>query len=152
MEMHRGRGDLIILISSSPREIVEPLAAALGADGFASTIAEVRDGVYTGGITRLMHGTEKADAVRDFATRLGLDLEKCSAYGDAGGDAHMLELVGNPFCVNPDRTLLATARLRGWNVLTFGVARPKMRGSRDDASRSVRLVSMIRGLSERSLH
>jgi phosphoserine phosphatase len=35
----------------------------------------------------------------------------------------MLEIVGNPRAVNPDRALRRIAQQRGWPVLTFGALR-----------------------------
>jgi hypothetical protein len=45
------------------------------------------------------------------------------AYSDSINDLPMLELVGNPVAMNPDRKLAAVARRRGWQVLDFRVAR-----------------------------
>ena len=35
----------------------------------------------------------------------------------------MLELVGNPVAMNPDRKLSVVARKRGWQILDFRLAR-----------------------------
>jgi len=116
---HRRKRRLIFLISSAPREIVDPLASAIGADGQASTVADSVDGVYTGTISVFMHGKTKADAVRELAERHNLDLQASYAYSDSGGDEPMLEMVGHPYCVNPDRRLRKVAAERGWQSLRF---------------------------------
>jgi phosphoserine phosphatase len=51
-----------------------------------------------------------------FARRRNLDLSRSYAYADAISDLPMLEAVGNPVAVNPDRRLLAAAKDRGWQV------------------------------------
>ena len=152
IKLHRDAGDMIVLVSSAPREIVEPLAKLIGADDFACTDATVKDGFYTGEITTLMHAREKGAAVERFAKTHNLDLSRCAAYGDAAGDVHMLEKVGRPACVNPDRELLAVARAQNWRVLSFV---PHRRGRRDRGLGSfnpTRLMLVLRGISDRTLH
>ena len=41
---------------------------------------------------------------------MGYDLAECYAYSDSVTDVHMLEVVGHPFAVNPDRELRRIAR------------------------------------------
>jgi phosphoserine phosphatase len=80
----------------------------------------VEDGHYTGRALRVLHGAEKADAVRELARREGIDLEASTAYSDSDSDRPFLEAVGNPVAVNPDRALRVTAAEHGWPVLEFG--------------------------------
>lgn len=119
IEWHRRRGDRIFLVSASPHELIDGLGALLGTDGVVATDAEVVDGKYTGRITRLAHGEAKAVAVRELATRFGIDLAASSAYGDSMSDLPMLDLVGRPVAVNADRRLRAEAMQRGWHTLAF---------------------------------
>ncbi len=48
--------------------------------------------------------------------------EHCYAYSDSITDLPMLEAVGHPTVVNPDRALRKEAAARGWPVLTFSRA------------------------------
>ena len=57
--------------------------------------------------------------MREAAERDGLDLEASYAYSDSGTDAPMLEAVGNPVAVNPDRELRRLAEKRGWQIRDF---------------------------------
>jgi HAD superfamily hydrolase (TIGR01490 family) len=117
---HRERGDLVFLVSSSPRAFITVLGALLGVDGVAGTEAEVRDGRYTGRILRLCHGAGKAEAVRELAAAHDVDLGRSYAYGDSfASDLPMLEAVGHPVCVNGDRLLTAHAQRLGWPVERF---------------------------------
>jgi HAD superfamily hydrolase (TIGR01490 family) len=135
LRAHRARGELIFVISSAPYEIVDPFAQAIGADDHASTIAESIDGAYTGRIVVFMHGAAKAVAITKIAALWNVDLKKSSAYADSKGDTQMLELVGNPFCVNPDRGLRAIALERDWPCLRFGSQRDLFRPSRQELRR-----------------
>ena len=65
------------------------------------------------------YGPYKADLIRDVAVRDGVDLDASFAYSDSYTDLPMLEAVGHPVAVNPDRTLLRVARERGWDVQDF---------------------------------
>jgi HAD superfamily hydrolase (TIGR01490 family) len=113
-EVHRERGERVYLVSATLQEILDALAAALGFDGAAGTVAEVEEGRYTGRLERLL---EKPAAVRELAARDGVDLAASTAYSDSHADLPFLESVGNPVAVNPDRALRRTARARGWQVL-----------------------------------
>ncbi len=61
----------------------------------------------------------KAEAIRELAAREGYSLEHCYAYSDSITDLPMLETVGHPSVVNPDRGLRKEAATRDWPVLTF---------------------------------
>jgi HAD superfamily hydrolase (TIGR01490 family) len=120
MELHRAAGHRVYLVSASPEEIVLPLADLLGADGAICSRGEVDDeGRYTGRMAFYAYGESKANAMREIADRTGLDLEASSAYSDSATDLPMLEAVGRPVAVNPDRALAKVARERGWEVRHF---------------------------------
>ena len=57
--------------------------------------------------------------MREIAEREGISLDESYAYSDSMTDLPLLELVGNPHAVNPDRELKAIAEERGWPVLEF---------------------------------
>jgi HAD superfamily hydrolase (TIGR01490 family) len=119
VEQHRDRGERVYIVSAALQEIVDALAAELGFDGALGTICEVQDGAYTGRALRVLHGHAKADAVRELAAGVGIDLAESTAYSDSDADRPFLEAVGRPVVVNPDRALRATAVGRGWPVLEF---------------------------------
>ena len=120
MEAHHRAGDRVYLVSASPEEIVVPLAELLGADGAIASAGEVdEDGRYTGKMAFYASGSGKAEAVRALAARTGLDLVESWAYSDSATDLPMLETVGHPVAVNPDRALARIARERGWETRQF---------------------------------
>ena len=111
MELHRAAGHRVYLVSASPEEIVLPLADLLGVDGAICSRGEVDEqGCYTGRMAFYAYGESKAEAMRELAARTGLDLAASSAYSDSGTDLPMLEAVGRPVAVNPDRALAKVAR------------------------------------------
>ena len=120
MELHRSEDRRIYIVSSSPEEVVRPLAAHFGISGVIATRAEVDDaGRYTGELDFYCYGEQKAEAVRQLAERVGIDLERSYAYTDSITDLPMLEAVGNPVAVNPDRELRRAAEDRDWPVRDF---------------------------------
>ena len=117
---HLAAGERVWLVTATPVELANILSSRLGLTGALGTVAEARDGVYTGALVGgLLHGEAKAAAVRALAAREGLDLALCSAYSDSANDLPMLQLVGHPHVVNPDSRLLAEARQQGWPVHDF---------------------------------
>jgi HAD superfamily hydrolase (TIGR01490 family) len=116
---HRHCGRDVVIVSASGEEIVAPIARALGATHAMATRMVVEDGKYTGEVGFYCYGDGKAAAVRELAVHEGYPLEHCYAYSDSITDLPMLEAVGNPSVVNPDRALRKEAAARGWPVLTF---------------------------------
>jgi HAD superfamily hydrolase (TIGR01490 family) len=119
MEEHRAAGRDVVIVSASGSELVEPIGEMLGADGVVATQMRVADGRYTGEIDYYAYGVNKAVALRRLAGEHGYDLSASYAYSDSATDVHMLEAVGHPFAVNPDRELRREAAARGWPVLVF---------------------------------
>jgi HAD superfamily hydrolase (TIGR01490 family) len=120
IEQHRAAGDLVVIVSASPEEIVAPLGRHLGADStIASRAAVDAAGRYTGAMSFYAYGTYKADAMRALAADEGIDLAGSFAYSDSYTDVPMLEAVGHPVAVNADRVLQRLARERGWETRQF---------------------------------
>ena len=59
----------------------------------------------------------KARAIEELAQTRGYDLAASYAYSDSVTDVHMLEVVGHPFAVNPDKELRRLAGERGWRIV-----------------------------------
>jgi HAD superfamily hydrolase (TIGR01490 family) len=123
-QQHLDAGQRVWLVTATPVELARIIARRLGLTGALGTVAEVRDGRYTGRLVgELMHGEAKAEAVRALADREGLDLTRCTAYSDSANDLPMLTLVGTAVAVNPDTELRSVARARGWQVRDFRTGR-----------------------------
>jgi HAD superfamily hydrolase (TIGR01490 family) len=119
MALHRQERRRIYIVSSSPEEVVRPLASHFGVSGVLATRAKVVDGKYTGELEFYCAGEAKAEAIRRLAERVGIDLAGSYAYSDSITDLPMLEAVGHPVAVNPDRDLRKEAEARGWDIREF---------------------------------
>jgi HAD superfamily hydrolase (TIGR01490 family) len=119
IEEHHRAGRDVVIVSASGAEVVEPIGDLLGADAVVATQMRIADGRYTGEIDFYAYGENKAAALRGLAEEHHYDLSRSYAYSDSVTDLHMLEEVGHPYAVNPDRELRRLANERGWPVLVF---------------------------------
>lgn len=122
IEQHQAAGRDVIIVSASGIEVVEPIGAMLGVDHVIATTLVAEAGRYTGEVAFYAYGPHKATAMQDLAQERGYDLSQSYAYSDSETDVPMLDAVGHPFAVNPDKALRRIAQEKGWPVLTF--ARP----------------------------
>lgn len=117
---HHDAGRPVVIVSSSPEEVVGPLSEYLGADDFIATRSELdEDGNYTGELEFYAYGPYKADAIHEYAAEHGIDLEKSYAYSDSITDVPMLEIVGHPVAVNADKELARYAQEHEWERVDF---------------------------------
>ena len=119
MELHRALGRKIFIVSSSPEEVVRSLAEHLGDVEVIATRAKIEDGKFTGELEFYAYGENKAEMIRHIAEEQGIDLSTSYAYSDSATDLPMLEAVGHPVAVNPDRDLRKEAERRGWQIRDF---------------------------------
>ncbi|MGV9563222.1 HAD family hydrolase [Streptomyces sp. NPDC003480] len=120
IEEHHTAGRDVVIVSTSGAEVVEPIGELLGADRVVATRMVVGDdGCFTGEVEYYAYGPTKAQAIKELAESEGYDLSHCYAYSDSATDLPMLEAVGHPHAVNPDRTLRREALARGWPILDF---------------------------------
>jgi HAD superfamily hydrolase (TIGR01490 family) len=119
IEHHRAAGRDVILVSASGEEMVRPIGELLGITDIVATRMVVTDGRYSGEVEFYAGGPNKAAAIKDLAVEHGYDLADSYAYSDSISDAQLLEAVGHPTAVNPDRGLRRIAAERGWPVIEF---------------------------------
>ncbi|MBH5335770.1 HAD family hydrolase [Streptomyces pactum] len=119
IEEHHAAGRDVVIVSTSGAEVVEPIGEMLGADRVVATRMVVENGVFTGEVEYYAYGPTKAEAIAELAASEGYDLSRCYAYSDSATDLPMLEAVGHPHAVNPDRALRREATARDWPILTF---------------------------------
>jgi HAD superfamily hydrolase (TIGR01490 family) len=124
---HRAAGRDVVLVSTSGDEMVRPIGELLGITDIIATRMVVEDGRYTGAVDFYAAGPNKAIAVRKLAAERSYDLADSYAYSDSISDTPLLETVGHPTAVNPDRALRRVAMERGWPVLEFRHPVPLMR-------------------------
>jgi HAD superfamily hydrolase (TIGR01490 family) len=118
VERHRELGDFCVVLTASPQELADVVAAGLGLHRAVGTQLEVVDGRFTGRLDGpFCYGAGKLDRLQ---RELGsFDLELATAYGDSASDLPVLRSCGTAVAVNPDRRLRAAARQARWPVLRF---------------------------------
>lgn len=132
---HLAAGHQVWLVTATPVEIGNLIARRLGVTGCIGTVAEHKDGYYTGRLVGdMLHGKAKSSAVLALAERENLDLAASYAYGDSTNDVPLLSSVGNPCAINPDPRLRRHAQAAGWPIREF-------RGRRRAAKRGFKTAS-----------
>jgi len=131
LDAHLARGHEVWLITASPVEVGRIIARRLDATGALGTLAERSGGYFTGGlIGDLLKGEAKAAAASRLAEERGLSLDDSFAYGDSTNDIPLLNSVGFPCAINPERRLRRHAKKRGWAIRDF-------RGKRSNGRRGL---------------
>ncbi len=116
---HKEAGHRVVLLSGALDFLLEPFKDL--ADDVLSASLEEENGVYTGELIGApVAGDARARMLASFARRRKLDLSRSYAYADSISDLPMMEAVGNPVAVNPDRRLGAEAEERGWGIRHWG--------------------------------
>lgn len=115
---HRRAGHTIVMATSATPYQAAEVAADLDIEDVLCTAPEVVDGMLTGALTTPpLWGPAKATALAEYAAGRGADLSAAFAYSNGAEDVPMLESVGHPVALNPDRGLTRHARRRGWPVV-----------------------------------
>jgi putative phosphoserine phosphatase/1-acylglycerol-3-phosphate O-acyltransferase len=128
---HHEEGRRVVLATTSPYDLVRPLAEALGVDDVIATRYGEADGRYDGSVDGFfVWGPGKLAAVREWAKRNGVDVARSYAYSDSIYDLPLLSAVKFPTAVNPDPRLRVVAALRRWPSQFFDVPAgvPKLGG------------------------
>jgi HAD superfamily hydrolase (TIGR01490 family) len=120
IDEHQRSGRKVYVVSASPEEFVAPIARMVGIDNVIATKIRT-DGLgrYVPELERYAMGPGKAEAMKEVAAQDGIDLAGSFAYTDSFTDMPMLEIVGNPVAVNPEKDLREAAEEREWQILEF---------------------------------
>lgn len=65
---------------------------------------------FTGEIRKMWDSENKFKTISEFLEKYDVDLDSSYAYGDTVGDLSMLNMVGNPIAINPNRELILKIR------------------------------------------
>ena len=118
LQQHLRAGDAVALLSGTLEPIARAIAEHLGVPHVRATACAERDGRYLAQ-PPVVHpfGAQKVGLAAQLAAQLGTDLRLATAYADSAHDLNLLEAVGSPVAVRPDRKLLLTARAKAWDVI-----------------------------------
>lgn len=125
LEAHREAGHRICLLTASTPYVAIPTCERLGIPDWIASRLEVVDGVFTGEpVKPVCFGRGKIHWAARWAIDHQVDLSRSFFYTDSITDLPMLEAVGNPVLVNPDRKLRREGARRRWPVYDFDGRRP----------------------------
>lgn len=129
IDEHKREGREVYLVSASPIEIVRPIGRHIGVTNIIATKVKTdAAGFFLPELELYAMGPGKADAINDLAEREGIDLSESYAYSDSVTDTPMMDIVGHPVAVNPEKELRRIAEERGWPIVEF--TRPVSLGTR----------------------
>ncbi|CAB4540652.1 unannotated protein [freshwater metagenome] len=119
-QRHLNDGVEVWLVTAAPEDMATLIAERLGFTGAIGSKAAIKDGFYTGEMNGpLLHGREKATAIKELAREHGFDLDACFGYSDSHNDLPLLLTVGNPSVINPDAILRIRALKEKWPIHDF---------------------------------
>jgi HAD superfamily hydrolase (TIGR01490 family) len=117
---HLTKGEDVWLVTAAPQDMANIIAHRLGFTGALGSKVIVRDGIYSGELDgKILHGSEKAAAIKTLANERGYNLPDCYSYSDSHNDLPLLNAVGHPSAINPDAILRIKALAEGWPIHDF---------------------------------
>ena len=120
LDRHRKRGDILVIITATNDFITAPIARELGVEHLIATVAEQRDGRYTGHVDGTPCFQEgKVERLLAWLKQTGNNLAGSAFYSDSHNDLPLLELVKQPVAVDPDPTLADHAAALGWPQISL---------------------------------
>lgn len=106
IEWHKEQGHQIFFISGSPDFLVSKMAEHYGVRYYSASEYVIEDGHFRGKLNPMWDSENKKRALNTFVKEQDIDLHASFAYGDTSGDLSMLEMVGHPIAINPNRNLV----------------------------------------------
>ncbi len=114
----RAAGYRLVLVTGGLDFDLGPVIRHFGFDAVISNSLVFLDGTATGEMAPpVIAEQEKQQALLRLCREYNVDTAQSKAYSDSFSDLPMLETVGKPVAVNPDRRLRRVALKRGWPVL-----------------------------------
>ena len=117
---HKKKGDKTMILSGMFNDFLEVMMSRIEVDYVVGTQLQIIDNVYTGKIIKpLCYGEDKARCLNNFIQKnhLSVDFNRSAAYADSISDIVVLQLVGNPVAVFPDKMLYKCALSRKWQII-----------------------------------
>ncbi len=103
----------IYFVTTNFQFMCEALGNIFGVKKYLSSIAEVKDGLFTGIVKRSLGGNK--GIVSDLISKYGK--VGSIAVGDSENDADMLNKVDFPLAMEPNSRLKAIAKEKGWKIV-----------------------------------
>ena len=119
IEFHRQQGHAVALISASTQFAVQPVAEYLQVDFLCTQLIDRDDELIGKVIDPPCYGPGKVVWAQRYAADHGAQLGDAYLYTDSYSDRPLLDAVGHPVAVNPDRRLRRHAQKRSWPIEMF---------------------------------
>ena len=117
LQYHRTRGHFCYLMTSASSYLSELVTSDLNLDGMLAQRFEVSHGIFTGQpLEGLCFGAGKLEHAHRLLKQSSIDLSDCYFYTDSFSDLPLLQAVGYPRVVHPDRKLLRYALTHSWDI------------------------------------
>jgi HAD superfamily hydrolase (TIGR01490 family) len=114
---HKEHNAEIAILSSAVEAICFPLAEFLRIDHVLCSELEAVNGIFTGKpVGKFCFGDEKLVRLKEYCSSNNQSIHDAYYYADSIDDLPVLEYVGHPVCVAPDKKLTEVANSRGWIV------------------------------------
>jgi HAD superfamily hydrolase (TIGR01490 family) len=115
----RDNGTAVVLVSSSPGIVLEPLSIYLGCTDSLTTPVRIERGRLVGiAEGPPCYGEGKLYWAREWAAARQIAMDDAVAYADNWSDRALLGQVGRAVVVHPHRKLKRLAEARGWTIVT----------------------------------
>ena len=120
IDKHHAQGDTSIMITATNSFVTKPIADYFGIQHLIATEPKIVAGNYTTEI----EGTPcfqkgKVTRLHDWMKANNTNLKGSYLYSDSMNDIPLLEAVENAIAVQPDDTLKAIAKERGWPIISL---------------------------------
>ena len=115
---HSGlKNAITVILSSAITPVCREVAKCLGMDDIVCTDLEVINEHYTGRSNGPpCFGEEKVSRLKKYCEKNNSTPKEAWYYGDSFSDFPVLNTVGHPVCINPDRKLKKKAIEKGWSI------------------------------------
>jgi HAD superfamily hydrolase (TIGR01490 family) len=119
LQEHQDRGEQVVLLTASTQFIASVVSNKFGIKYCCTQLQEIKGNISCATVGPVCYGKDKYSYAQQIAGSWKVPLAKCSFYTDSYSDHSLLDRVGFPVAVNPDRKLNKEAMKRGWEVLLW---------------------------------
>lgn len=117
IRMHKENNAAVVILSSALSHVCQAVAVHLEMDDYICTHIETDGDKCTGRPDgKICFGNEKVSRLTEYCEKNNSKIEDTWYYGDSFTDFPVLQIVGNPVCVNPDKKLLKAANKKAWKI------------------------------------
>lgn len=115
---HKKNNVHIMLVSGAFTPLLDAVLVDLPIDEIIGTKVPFKDGLYNpDGELHHVQAKRKNEEITKSLGDIQIEWDNSFAYGDSLSDVSVLEIVGNPVAVNPDKKLQKLATQRGWEII-----------------------------------